>query len=127
VERETDLAATARDILRSWVAILATWALVVQAVTPVAAAPHAPDVRAICAAAMAASTPVGGGPGRPAHDDCCTLSVPPTALPPDGPPAPVAAEHGWIRLDHTGPATGVRVAGTPETDPLVPRGPPARA
>lgn len=126
-ERETDLPATARDILRIWVAIVAAWALVVQAVVPATAAPLPSDLRAICAAAMAGTAPAGEAPGGAAHDDCCTFSLPPTALPPDGPPRPVAAAHRWIRLDAPFAPAGVRGAETPETAPLVPRGPPEAA
>ncbi|BBE74666.1 hypothetical protein [Oharaeibacter diazotrophicus] len=119
--------ATARDILRVWVAILAAWALVVQAVVPAAAAPLPSDLRAICAAAMTGAAPAGHLPAGTAHDDCCTLSVPPTALPPDAPPRPVVAARGWIHLDVPSAPAGVRGAETPETAPLVPRGPPVAA
>lgn len=116
-----------RRLSSLWVAILVTYALVLQSVSPSFAtnARHDPLTQ-ICSEA---GIPEEGGPAgdMPAHGDlCCILcvgSLVSAVLPrPGSLGAPVA--HGVSAPLR--PAPIVRTAGRlPETDPVVPRGPPS--
>lgn len=86
---------SARAERRAMIALVAVFALLVQALVPslAGAAPIGPDVTAICTSHGLQVVPTGDAPPDPGGGHCDKCVCPPTAAPP---PAPLAA--GLVRL-----------------------------